>query len=386
MKSLLRFRTFQLLLSNSFLFALVLTIISCSDDSSETPSGIAISNHAATQFSNLANVAEEVQRLWPTYDYLTTFPILLVLDEPDATAPHGYIINAPDQLPEGSELVNESLTNGYIAYRNNTMADLAIAELGEFSRFLFEFPYEGTIYFVIYDKPREDYFYDEYKDRTGAWESMVLAHELFHKFQFDQWQISDAWIQNTSDYPFETELLAWHLYYYDLMADAHLATNHAEAVSFARQYVAAMSKMQSLDTSEEQLVSSMGTYQELIEGSARYIETYSVLPEAFPGVHQDPTHGWRDILDNATEEGAIRTAIAFRLWYHSGAAATHLLQLLGLDVPSAYAAFKTPFELTSGYLGLDEATLAEIQDEIVNDASWSGYEARAAELMVVMEN
>ncbi len=385
MNSPSRFKT-TALLSKSCMFALALTIISCSDDSNETPSGVAISNQAATQFANLASVAEEVQRLWPTYDYLTTFPILLLLDEPDATTPQGYIINAPDQLPEGSELVNESQTDGYIAYRNNTMADLAIAELGEFARFLFEFPYEGTVYFVIYDSPREDYFYDEYKNQTGAWESMVLAHELFHKFQFDQWQIGGEWIQNTAEYPFETELLAWHLYYYDLMADAHLAANPTEAESYARRYVAAMTKMQTLDTSEEQLVSSMGTYQELFEGAARYIETYSVLPEAYPGVHQDPTHGWRGILDNATEEGAIRTAIAFRLWYHSGAAATHLLQLLDVDVQSAYQRFETPFSLARDYLRLDEAALSEIQAEIINSSAWLGYETRAAELMVLMEN
>jgi hypothetical protein len=266
------------------------------------------------------------------------------------------------------------------------MAHVAIEELGEFGRFLFEFPYEGTVYFVVYNKPREANFYDHYKNMTGGWMSMILTHELFHKFQFDQWQTSDQWIQNTQDYPFEEEILTWHLYYYDLMAQAHLAANASEAESYARLYVAAMSKMQSLDFSEEQLVTAMGTYQELIEGSARYIETYSVLPAVYPGVHQDPTHGWRYILDNAIDELTVRIAIAFRLWYHSGAAATHLLQLLDVDVQSAYPSFQTPFMLASGYLGLDEITLLEIQDKITSDASWSSYEVRAAELMLLMEN
>ncbi|MEQ9301780.1 MAG: hypothetical protein RIF33_24580 [Cyclobacteriaceae bacterium] len=379
-------RNWYSLLRKSFLFALVLAIISCSDDSNEGPSGVSISNEAATQFSNITNVAAEAQRLWPTYDYLSTFPILLLLDDPDISTTQGYILNAPDPIPQGSELVSESQTAGYDAYRNSDMAQLAIQELGEFGRFLFEFPYEGTVYFVVYDKPLKGYFYDDYKNLTGGWVSMILAHELFHKFQLKQWQISQEWIQNTQDYPFETELLAWHLYYYDLMADAHLASNATEAESYARRYVAAMTKMHSLDPSEEQLVTAMGTYQELFEGSARYIETYSVLPEVFPGVHQDPTHGWRDILYNATEEGTVRTAIAFRLWYHSGAAATHLLQLMEVDVQSQYVNFVTPFELASQRLNLNDATLSEIQAQITNDASWSSYEARAAELMLIMEN
>ncbi|GEM_PF-2982014 len=364
----------------------ILAISSCSDDGEETPSGISITSHAATQFSNLASVAEEVQLLWPTYDYLTTHPTLMLFDEPNLEITQGYVLNPPEVLPSGSELVAENQTSGYTIYRNSDMAESALVELGEFRRFIFEFPHEGTSYFVIYDNPREGHFYDDYKDATGAWESMILAHELFHKFQFDQWQISEEWVQNIAEYPFEQEILTWHLYYYDLMADAHFAASANDAEAFARRYVAAMTRMQELDTSPEQLVRTMGTYQELMEGSARYIETYSVFPEVYPDVHQDPSHGWRDILNNTTEAEVVRTAIAFRLWYHSGAAATHLLQLLGVDIQSAYPRFETPFELTRDYLGLDEVTLSEIQNEIVSDPTWSGYDSRAADLMLIMDN
>lgn len=364
-----------------FTLVIFLFLFSCSNNDNETPSGISITKEAQDRFSGLASVAHEAERLWPTYDYLTTHPILLLYDEPGFDDPQGYIINAPDILPEGSELVSETQTAGFQAYRNIEMAQAAVLELGEFNRFLFEYLYEGTVYFVIHDKAREGHFYDEYKNVTGGWGAMVLAHELFHKMQFEQWSFRDDWTQNTQDYPFEIELLTWHLYYYDLMADAHLAASAAEAESYARRYVATMSKMQSLDPSEEQLVKKLGTYQELIEGSARYIEVYSALPELYPGVHEDPTHGWRGIIDNATDEGEVRVAIAFRMWYHTGAAATHLLQLLNADVQSAYPRFDTPYELVSGHLNLDSATLTTIQNQIKDDVDWDAYQARAAELM-----
>ncbi|MEM8893294.1 MAG: hypothetical protein AAGC88_01880, partial [Bacteroidota bacterium] len=110
------------------------------------------------------------------------------------------------------------------------------------------------------------------------------------------------------------------------------------------------------------------------------------FPEVFPGVHEDPTHGWKGILDNATEEGTIRTAIAFRLWYHSGAAANHLLQLVGVELEKAYMAFQTPYELGRDFVNLDENALLELQNEITSQIYWPDYEKRASELMLIMGN
>lgn len=179
--------------------------------------------------------------------------------------------------------------------------------------------------------------------------------------------------------------MAWHLFFYDLMADAHYVETETDANTYLKEYVAVMTHMQPLDFSDDELVRRAGTYQELNEGSARYIETFAAEQEIFPTVHDDPSHGWRGFLEAATREYEVRIAVAFRLWYHSGAAATHLLKLVNAPVYTAYPKFITPFEVARDELQLSDQEINDIIDEITTRSDWGKYQQQATAYMQLFD-
>ena len=373
-------------LCGRLLFSLLVPIIfiSCNEEDPEPEAPqLSLSAYTTSQLEKVNQMAIATNSLWPEYDYMSTVPIYYLLEDNGNT--HGYIINPPNPMPDGSITVNAFAGQTLEIVRNDSMLTGALAVLGEFGRFDFSYFHEGVEYFILFNRTRDDYFYDIYKNQDDNWGPLVLAHEVFHKYQHDHWTPNEQWIQDIENYPFDNELLAWHLYFYDLMADVHHVESDAEANDYLKTYVAVMTHMQTLDFSDDELVRRMGTYQELNEGSARYVETFAAEQVFFPSIHEDPSHGWRGFLEAATTEIEVRIAIAFRLWYHSGAGATHLLSLVNAPIYSAYPQFITPFEVARDQLQLSDQEINDIIAEISSLSSWGDYQQQAATYMQLFD-
>ncbi len=365
----IRFKQFLALLSVAIAFSI---LPSCN----QSPDAVYADTEEFDRvvFGKISEMAEQSTQVWDSYDYLKSYPVYLIFTDDSGNSARGYLIN-PREIPDGSVKVDPAHSRTLQVYRNDTYFSAAEATL-DGGLFAFEFDLEGENHFLMRYQFFEN-FYNNFKNVDNNFIPLVMAHEMFHMYQIDNWQEAAGWTQDLANYPMDEDMIALHLLLFDLMEASYSANSAEEQLQYLKYYVSIRTEMARLDQTEDRLVTSMGTYQELIEGTARYVEHFTAAPTIYPSIGDDPTHGWGNFLDNVSNRSTLRTALVFRIWYHVGAGVTRLLVTNGVDVEQSFSQAKTPFTTASEYLDLNGEELTTYLAEAKTAVDWPAYQQRA---------
>lgn len=331
----------------------------------------------------LLKVDVEMHSTWNTFNLLRNHPIFIVTGENQ-----GVLINPPAiELPNSRKITDE--IDGYEnleLYRNNDLVPFAKAETN--GLFWNWSEYNGyNIY--VFDRTFEifDNFYYQYKNRDGHFFPTAFYHELFHDYQLrtvpDQWNNPDS-VQDINGYPVNEESLPYLILYFNMMIDAYKLDNTPEQqTKLLSYYVSINHKLLALDTTKNNLVRNHGFSTEKREGVARYVEVYSTLTTLDNDLIEDPTHGYKEYVDSLTNIYAAGGIYSFRMFYHTGAGAIHLMKELGYqDIENAMLIpTNTPFDLANSFLDLSAQEKENALEEAKSMYDWETILARADELL-----
>lgn len=357
-----------------FVFALAL---SCSDPETNT----AIPAADEVIFNKVRQTADNVEEVWPGYDYLRTKSAYLILTDEDGTNARGYLLNPTQPAPAGSVKVPDSQSFGFALYRNNDFIGDANTLLGEFGIFNFEdLRINGAKYFLMRQRKKADYtFYEEFKNVGGNWFPLILIHEFFHTYQINEWTFPSNTTQDFLNYPLTPEILTYKLALFDLMKTATQIKGETAAKAALEKYLVLLEQMIVLDPTPNKLVLGTSGFEQWLEGSARYTEHMSALLSIYPTIDSDPTHSWGKYLDEATTGELIRSIFVKRIWYHVGAGAIHLLKEANVPVQKLMQGV-TPYTLAAETLNLSTQQKQTILSSLTSSAAWNAYQSKAVYL------
>lgn len=332
--------------------------------------------------SKLMTVEAQINDIWNGFNCLRDFPIFIIT-EPD----QGIFINPPSsQLAESKKITFElSGFESLALYRNPNMLAVAQAEVPGNQFFSFS-NHNGLPFFVFeLSTPGTD-FYSSYKNRNGHFHVSIFFHELFHVYQLiknSSRYLSPEREQNILDYPLTEETLPFLLLLFDVMSDAYHQETEADQLKFLTYYVAIQQKLSQLDNTANHLVRNHGFYQEKTEGAARYVEVFATLHTIDNNTIEDPTHGFKEFADAIATSTEVRTVYAFRIFYHTGAGAIHLLK--ELDHPNLEQSFliptNTPYDVAKSFLNISDAELNIALEEVKTLYNWEIILSRAEFLL-----
>jgi hypothetical protein len=365
-------------LAKNLLICCLIVLMACNDDRERT-SYASVTAQEKTVFEKLALISPEANNIWSDYHSLTQQPAYLIFTDLSGKGIKGYVLNAPKSFTNNMLPVDPEEAFGLSLFQSNDFLTAAETSIGEGGIYTIDLDLNGTTFFAMKDFYIEN-FYNNYKDQDNNFTPLVMTHEMFHMYQFDNWDLPDDWVQDFYGYPTDKEQIALHLLLFELMKRSYFIDNELDKIEYLKYYVSLRTEMITKDTSTAKLVKSMGTNQELIEGTARYVEHFAALHSIYPSINQDPTHGWEGYLNDVADNTSLRVALAVRIWYHVGAAATNLLKEAGVDIENAYKTGKTPFEVASDYLKLSNEDLTEYLQSAKDKVDYPAYLADAESL------
>jgi hypothetical protein len=340
-------------------------------------------------FKKMALAMEAIPKYWQGYDIRST-PLYITFKANGSLPARGYLLNVPDGiiLPEGTIALDGYETFGLNLFRNDQLLQ-STAELvhvgGGFSFPAYVYSNTTFITFEHVNTPGS-LTYLNFKIQDNNWIPLFSIHELFHIYQMNENWNRQGQKFDVAGYPFNRNLLTFYLYLWELTVDAYSLQDIKAQDDFLKYYVVLKTAMKDLDITDEQLVTSMGDYQELLEGTARYIEHFVAAETYFPTISQDPTHGWSAMLNTNPSKNTIRNAFSHRMGYHVGAIVTKILFERDLEVIERYRNGETPYQLALDYLKLNEIELQSILSELVSRSDWQEHAQQADALMSILEN
>ena len=332
----------------------------------------------------LLKVDSEMPNIWSTYNLIRNHPIYVVTSENE-----GFFINPPVSEWPNSRIIDEDYEGfeNLSLYRNNDLLPFAILRTSGLLNYDFSVYNDFDIFIYNISDEISSYWYDEYKNRNGHLFASVFFHELFHQYQRevnDQWHDVNS-IQDIYGYPLNSETLPYIILYFNALIDAYDVNNTtAQKEKILSYYVSINNMLLSLDTTEDNLIRNHGFSQEKTEGAARYVEVFSTLDALDNNTIDDPTHGFKEYVDSlSTLAVGARIIYSFRMFYHTGAGAIHLLKELGypdvendLLIPS-----NTPFDLANSFLNLNAKEMENAIEEAKNTYNWDDILLRSQELL-----
>jgi len=343
------------------LLPIISLIISCETEKQEEIGFDSI--YEEKIFKKISDLNTVNDQYWSGYNSISELPLIIQfftdVDDFNST----YIVNDPPSLPDGSVKLNVS-TFGLNIYRNNAITD-EIANMVEPLRSFASIELQGNQYFLMRQRdPRSTY--DEFKNVDDNWIPTILNHELFHYFQFDiqQWGWSG---QEYIEAEFTPELISHLLLLSEISVQAYSAPD-SEYLNYLKLYCAIMQTLMEIDSNG--FIRNSAQYSERIEGSARYVEHFTANATIYPTINFDPTHSWNEQLKSTSDGDIVNYIFQTRIWYHTGAIATHLLRSKGIDVENEYRAGKTPFQLTESLLNLTNQETVDALTEAKNSVNW----------------
>lgn len=343
----------------AFLLIFVFTLGACAP-AQPTISEAPVSNSTETLdeidsslFEQLSKIyqlfAESINQIW-TSDYrLDLDPLLLIRVDENGDAQYGYIVNHPEpESFEGAQLVDlPDDLNLPPVYRLNEIPNAKRLENVPF--FDFAYPANGTdVYMMKYTDPDDDPFMSP----TNFDWILFFAHEGFHRYQMNAWEIPDS-MQDVKNYPLNADNIALIYLENHLLLDA-LSASDSELDDILQQFIA----VRSLRIEQWEEVALLDNPQEAAEGTARYIETQISEVASIRSEGQPSMEDYLIISLNTKEH--IRDELAFGRFYSTGAALSTLMDRLGRDWKAQIEAGKTQYDVLSEYYKLTDAvTLVE---------------------------
>lgn len=361
-------------LKHAFLF---LILFACSDNDQEQT--ILLNSLEATLLEKLATISQSAESYFDGYDYMTTHPIYVIVKTDLNDAWHGYFIN-PSKAHTGSVKLTDAQSYGMSIHRNDAFVEAALTELGG-GLFRFYATIDQEEYFLAqYEQGSWTHPYLQYKDRDSNLLPGLIVHEVLHIYQLNNWNYQLE--QNLPEYPLTQETLELHLLLHDLMKDAYFIPE-SQYDEYLRYYVAIWSELIRIDPSDRRYTETMGIVQELTEGSARYIEHFALAESFFPGINDDPTHGWAAFVENPSSKLELRQALIWRGFYHQGAIATRMLKKAGLPIETEFARGQTPYHVAKSHLALSENELKSTLATAKSLVNWGDYVDHATRLLAL---
>lgn len=361
------------------LLILILSNLACKKN--EPPAASILDAKEKATFLKVQQIATAANSLWPGYNYVYTYPVYIVFNDPQGNYTSGYLINPPENdLPTEAMEVTEMDIAELDIYRFDAglaEAQAAMGEQGLFSQLMFG----NTTYFTIRELRQNGNFYLDYANQQDNAIPLILIHELFHFYQFGAGGfVIGTYVQDRNNYPLDEASISTHLILSDLMASAYTAQTTQEKEEYLDYYVSLMHELVQKDPSDQQLVTNFALKATMVEGSARYIEVFSAQSTIFPNITADPTYGWHDEIRNTNQADVVRQFFAFRMWYHTGAIVVKLLVDAGVDVHEGFRQGLTPYDLAlarKNYTAMDHAGNREKARQAVDEA---GIELEATRL------
>ena len=298
--------------------------------------------------------------VWPRYD-LAAMPVVLVSVDSGGSVSAVVAFNHPNPDPLGDPVRRHDVGGHEAAVIVEPADPDALAAMAPFD---FYADFGGTATFVLVGQQG-----DPSTEPDSPAFSALLAHETFHRFQFDNWS-EDATIHSFDGYDFSRASLELVLLEDRILIRAHEATSAAETKRLARQFTA-------VRAARRQASPSVGfdEQQERIEGSARFLE--HLIGDALDGTYTAANHAgelmYYDDLDAdaAAQLGGITSFIGFGRFYSSGATLLAVAHRLGVpidDIASWLSDRTTPAQMLERLV----EPVGEIGDAV--DAAWAEHD------------
>ena len=275
--------------------------------------------------------------VWPRYD-LAAIPVVLVSVDSDDAVSAVVAFNHPNPDPLGSPIQRHDVDGHEAAVIVKPADPDALAAMAPFD---FYADVGGTATFVLVGQQG-----DPSTEPDSPAFSAQLAHETFHRFQFDNWS-EDATFHSFDGYDLSRESLELALLENRILISAHAAASAADAERLARQFTAVRAARHEASPSI-----GLDEQQERSEGSARYLEHLigDILGSTYTAANHAGELMFYDDLDAeaAAQLGGITSFFGFGRFYSSGAtllAVTHRLGAPIDDIASQLAGGATPAQL-----------------------------------------
>jgi len=198
---------------------------------------------------------------------------------------------------------------------------------------------------------------DDFFDLTTKDYVSTLLHEMFHRYQDKAFQQMVG--QDVEGYAYTAENLELAVLEERALQEAITATDDGARDEAASRFAALRQARLAADPRVE-----LDNSQEMIEGTARYIE-HRIGDDAASGYLMNVTNYDADLVTNFVPGSGVKQTFGFGRWYASGAAVLRLLDLMEAeDVAGRVEAGTSPAEILAAELDITEAN----RDDLVAQA------------------
>jgi len=312
-----------------------------------------------TLFEHLKFANEQSETIWKGYDY-SSFPKYFILQEDEDSEPQlGYLVDPGEEI-EGADKIPDDKSHGLNVFRFDEKIKDANRQLGRGNKF-FDFEYEigsHNHYLQIFNE----------KEVAFGLTSEIAIHEVFHIFQFAEWELPDGFIQDFDNYPINSDLLPLQMLLTEIARKMPKEIDKDNIKKYLSMYIAIRSKEMALDPTEKELVRNMANPQETGEGTAKYVD-YSFSSQLFSRMD---SYAQFDDFKVITSKDHSRYFFGWGIWYETGAAVTYMLKQLGVPLEEELKTGKTLYEVAENLLNLSdeekESFLAQAKTEFEFDS------------------
>ena len=303
----------------------------------------AVSADARSLIESWRSAVSASRGVWPGYD-LAAIPTVLVLIDAGGTVTAVVAFNHPDPTPLGGPILRLDVDGHDVAVVGSPADPDALAAMAPFDFFA---DIGGVDTFVVIGQ-----------DGAAGIEpgtpgfAALMAHESFHRFQFDNWSSGDV-VQDVDGYDFSAANLELVLLENRILIAAYEAGTMVETEHLARQFAAVRTARHERDAR-----TSLDEQQERYEGSARYLN--HLIGDSLGSVRTATNHPgqlvlYGDSIDRSTAaDVGVKFFFGFGRFYSSGATLLALLDRLGVsisDIASGLRDGATPAELLAQRVG-----------------------------------
>ena len=262
---------------------------------------------------------------------------------------YGYVINHPN--PEAIAGVSRLTLSDNLALPPIYRVDqLNKAKLTQNPHFDFEYPLaDESVMMMKYTTPDVDSFASP---TSEDWD-LFLAHEVFHRYQFRNWQENDN-DQDLNNYNFSADALALMLLEQHILQAGVNAVDSAARTVALRQFAAVRDFR--IETYGRQIV-TLDNEQERSEGTALYIEhqIQALLNRPLIDLTEELTPSFDDYV-----EFDMREYFGFGRFYGTGLAVCRILDLQGVAWKNDVINAKTPYDVAINHYDIrDRSALLE---------------------------
>ncbi len=305
--------------------------------------------------------------IWKNYKFVD-FSHYLIRQEA-GQPPKGFVIN-PTSVTSAMTKIDESSTNGLNVYRFEDQIENAIQQLNQ-GNGLFDFNYkiDGNNYYLQLYNTNE----------VESSEAIALnVHENFHQFQFG-WHEKPTAFQDFDNFPVNQDLLQLQLLAVEILRGIEQITDDTIIRELLGQYVALRTEEIRLDPTSNQLITNHSNYQEMIEGTAKYIEVTALSTSGlFPNTSFEFVN--TSILDreglNTREK--VRELVGQLVFYDTGSAVIYMLKKLGIEIEKLENNLY-PYDLAVDFLKLSDQQMADALAKAKTHTKWDQIQTKATD-------